>query len=126
MFGLTPYSSDDEVRLVLTEQGVRLKPSIGGDPYPVDWHYEMFVLDSINTLEDALAFCDRLDAECNAHKANKTGCTKANQIRSWLHDEKWYRTPERIRAAISANRTVTCWSHARYCFALRKEYRAEK
>ena len=126
MFGLTPYSSDDEVARVLKENGVRLQSRIGGDPYPLSWHYESYVLDSINTLEDAWALCDQLDRECNEHRSHKSGCAKANRIRQWLGDPRWASSPERIRCAIAACRTACDWSHETYSFALRKQYRTEK
>ena len=109
---LTPYTSNAEVERILTECGVKLKSAIGGKPYAVDYHYEIYVLASINTVEDALQMCDRLDEECGGK------CNKAQEIREWLAKPFWQESPSRIRSAMSANRRVVCRAHESYSFAV--------
>lgn len=112
MYGLNPYSSNDEVETTLTANGIKLQPSVGGKPYAVDIHYALYVLDTINAVADALAMADKLDAE-------SPGSAKAREIRSLMAKDFWVKTPERIRSAISMTRRTCDWGHESYSFAKR-------
>ncbi|APU89104.1 hypothetical protein Rctr85_084 [Virus Rctr85] len=115
MYGLTPFSSNEEVERVLTEKGIRLQPSVGGRPYAVDHHYDLYVLDSIDNLEVALKMLDQLDAE---HRNGR--CAKASEARRWLDLPFWQERPGRTRTALASCRRVCCGTHETYSFAVKK------
>lgn len=120
---LSPYISDADATRILLEHRVKLQWSIGENAhqYMLDHHYKVFVLRTIHTVEDALAMCDKLDAE---HKERDWSdhCHKATEIRRWLtEDSFWTKSPERIRSAIAANRRICCGVHEAYSFAIREK-----
>lgn len=63
--------------------------------------------DKVQTVADALAFCDELDAQ---HANGR--CVRAELIRSWLaHNPFWSESQSRILACIAAQRNVICLKH---------------
>lgn len=90
-----------------------MMPSVDGSPYPIDQHWEKYVLTHVHTMADAQAFMKALGGE---------RCAKVRSMRYYFktHAEFWTASPERIRAAIASNRRVGCSCHETGSFAPRR------
>ena len=73
--------------------------------YMQDHHFRQNVVPEIS-LEEALAFADKLDAEC-MHGT----CSKARHIRSYLLDNERWREGNGPSYVLSFARRTHCWSH---------------
>jgi hypothetical protein len=110
-------TTEKQVEKALREQG-----GLSRWDYPKDHHFEWYVLHGINTLQDALDFCELLDRErkqSDPHYGH-LGCHKARGIRSWLQGKRgefWTADPERIRAAMAPHRRTCCGCHETCSFA---------
>ena len=105
-----------EVERVLTEHHAY----VGGKLYPVDDDFEYYVLRSINSVQEALEFCDRLDRESTEFWGRPSVCTKARVARSWFSGETrttWEKYP---RAPLGHARRTHCICHEVGSFARRK------
>ncbi len=79
-----------------------------------DYLYAKYVLQHINTVEDALAFADNLDLQSKHHR-----CPRAETIRVWLKSPFWREKPERIRIVIAAQRRTCSMNYHPYSYQYR-------
>ena len=101
--------------LATVEQTLRAAGVLSEHDYARDAHFEGFVLNSINSLDDAQKFLNKLRQDAKGTFLGK--CSKAESAQGCLNKPFWQESVGHIRSALSHARRVHCGCHETGSFA---------